>query len=116
MRLVATGLVTSLVACGGGSSAKPDAPPVAPDAPMVAIDAPDPNALTPDEMAQVAQLSPLPAVPADPTNAYADNAKAAALGQMLFFDKSYSGALAVGDDGTNGGLGMMGDTGKVACA
>ena len=35
---------------------------------------------------------------------------------MLFFDKSYSGALAVGDDGTNNGLGMVGETGKVACA
>ncbi len=113
MRLVA--LVTCLAACGSSSANKPDAP-VSIDAPAP-IDAPvDPNALTPEEMAQVAQLSPLPAVPADSTNAYADNAGAAALGQMLFFDKSYSGALAVGDDGTNGGLGMVGDTGKVACA
>lgn len=108
-----------LAACGGGSSAKPDAPPAPIDAPR-SIDAPvdsvDPNALTPGEMAQVATLSPLPAVPADPTNAYADSTKAAALGQMLFFDKSYAGALAVGDDGTNGGLGMVGETGKVACA
>jgi cytochrome c peroxidase len=61
-------------------------------------------------------LSPLPAVPADPTNAVADNSAAAALGQMLFFDKSFSGALAVGDDGTNGGLGAVGDAGKVSCA
>ncbi|MEA2753212.1 MAG: cytochrome c peroxidase [Myxococcales bacterium] len=61
-------------------------------------------------------LSPLPAVPADPTNAVADNALAAALGQMLFFDKSFSGALAVGDDGLNGGLGAFGDLGKVSCA
>jgi cytochrome c peroxidase len=61
-------------------------------------------------------LSPLPAVPADPTNAVADNAAAAALGQMLFFDKSYSGALVVADNGTNGGLGAVGDTGKVSCA
>lgn len=65
---------------------------------------------------ELAMLSPLPALPADPTNAVADNALAAALGQMLFFDKSFSGALAVGDDGTNGGLGAVGDVGKVACA
>ncbi len=68
------------------------------------------------ELDEIKKLSPLPAVPADTTNKYADNAAAAALGQMLFFDTSYSGALAVGDDGTNGGLGAVGETGKVACA
>jgi cytochrome c peroxidase len=35
---------------------------------------------------------------------------------MLFFDKSYAGALAVADDGTNGGLGAIGATAKVSCA
>src|SRR4029079_6197604 len=52
------------------------------------------------------KLSPLPGVPADPTNAFADNAAAARLGQMLFFDKSYSGAIAAAaaDTGTNGGV------------
>lgn len=75
-----------------------------------------PDGLTPAEWTQLKTLGPLPAVPKDTTNAYADNAKAAVLGQMLFFDKSYSGALAVGDDGTNGGLGAVGDTGKVSCA
>ncbi len=81
--------------------------------------APQPDAAGPlsaAELAEAAKLSPLPAVPPDPTNAFADNAKAAALGQMLFFDKSYAGALVVGDDGTNGGLGAVGNTGKVACA
>lgn len=68
------------------------------------------------EWDKVKTLSPLPAVPADTTNKYADNAAAATLGQMLFFEASYSGALAVGDDGTNGGLGAVGDKGKVACA
>jgi cytochrome c peroxidase len=79
-------------------------------------DAPVPPILSAADMAKLAMQSPLPAVPADPTNAYADNAAAARLGQMLFFDKSYAGALAVADDGTNGGLGIVGDTGKVACA
>lgn len=83
------------------------------------VDAPEVDAgvLTEAELAEAAKLSPLPATPpADPTNAYAESAQAAALGQMLFFDKSYSGALAIGDDGTNGGLGAAGHTGKVACA
>lgn len=71
--------------------------------------------LTPAEMAVARTFSPLPAVPADPTNAYADNANAATLGQRLYFDKSYSGALIVGDDGMNGGLGDAGVRGLVAC-
>ncbi len=76
----------------------------------------DPNGgFTDTEIAQMQTLSPLPAVPPDPTNKYADNMNAALLGQMLFHDKSYSGALVVGDDGTNGGLGAVGDTGKVSC-
>jgi len=61
-------------------------------------------------------LSPLRAVPPDPTNAVADNALAATFGQMLFFDKSFSGPLAVADNGMNGGLGAKGETGKVSCA
>jgi cytochrome c peroxidase len=61
--------------------------------------------------AQLAALSPLPALPPDPTNKYADDAGAATLGQALFFDKRYSGALTVASD-----LGIVGDTGKVACA
>ena len=60
--------------------------------------------------ARLKLLSPLPAVPADPTNKYADNAAAATLGQKLFFDKRYSGPLRVAS-----ALGEIGDTGKVAC-
>jgi cytochrome c peroxidase len=106
-------LCVAVMACGGDDGAKP-----MPDARVDSVmpDAADPLALTPPEMTQVAQLSPLPAVPADPTNAFADNAAAARLGQMLFFDKSYAGQLAIGDDGTNGGLGKAGETGKVSCA
>ena len=47
---------------------------------------------------------------------YADMAAAATLGQRLFFDKRYSGALATTEDPLIGGLGTMGDTGKIACA
>jgi cytochrome c peroxidase len=81
-----------------------------------AVDASPEPILSPAELAEASKLTPLPAVPPDPTNAYADSAKAALLGQMLFFDKSYSGALAVADDGMNGGLGIVGNTGKVSCA
>ena len=72
--------------------------------------------LTGTEVTKVHGLSPLPAVPADSTNQYADNAAAATLGQKLFFDKRYSGPLAVADDTMNGGLGAVGDAGKIACA
>lgn len=65
-------------------------------------DAAAPDILTAAERALTKTLSPLPAVPADPTSAVADNALAAVLGQMLFFDKSYSGPLTVGADSTIG--------------
>ena len=99
-------------ACGDDRAQAPDAP-VTPDAPS--IDAP-PALLTAAEETASHTLSPLAAVPADLTNAFANTAGAARLGQMLFFDKTYAGALAVADDGTNGGLGTVGATGKVSCA
>lgn len=108
---VALGLIL-VVACGDSSSTLMDANMKPSDA---AIDSPTPP-LSPADLVELGKQSPLPAVPADPTNAYADSAAAAKLGQMLFFDKSYSGALSVGDDGMNGGVGVVGDTGKVACA
>lgn len=84
-------------------------------APMSTPDAGQGDELSADELTRAKTFSPLPAVPADPTNAFADNAAAAVLGQRLYFDSSYSGALTVGSDGTNGGLGMVGERGKVAC-
>jgi cytochrome c peroxidase len=56
-------------------------------------------------------MSPLPAVPADTTNQYADDTPAATLGQRLFFDEKFSGALVIASD-----LGGIGDTQKVSCA
>jgi cytochrome c peroxidase len=51
------------------------------------------------------------------TNRFADDPRAAKLGQKLFFDPSFSGRLIDGDnDGTNGTLGMVGEPGKVMCA
>jgi cytochrome c peroxidase len=71
--------------------------------------------LTAVELTLAHSFSPLPGVPADPTNAFADDARAATLGQRLYFDPAYSGALAVGTDGGNGGLGNVSERGKVAC-
>jgi len=75
-----------------------------------------PDGFTDTEWETIQGMSPLPPVPADPTNKYADNEAAARLGQKLFFDTRYSGPLNVADDGSNGGLGEVGETGKVACA
>ncbi len=99
-----------------------DGKPATPDSNTGPIDSPMPDAdigpLTAADLAALGMQSPLPAVPPDPTNAFADNAAAAHLGQMLFFDKSYAGAIAAAaaDTGTNGGVGATGDTGKVSCA
>jgi len=70
--------------------------------------------------AQLLALSPsaTPAAPPlDATNAFADDPRAAAFGQKLFFETSFSGPLLDTDnDGSPGALGKPGDTGKVACA
>ena len=71
---------------------------------------------TAEEWAKIQELSPLPDPPDDPTNRYQHDAAAAVLGQKLFHDPRYAGPLMIGDDGTNGGLGQVGETGKVACA
>jgi cytochrome c peroxidase len=57
------------------------------------------------------------AVATDPSNAFADDLAARALGQKLFFDPGFSGRLLEGDnDGTPSTLGLRGETGKVSCA
>lgn len=70
------------------------------------------------ERATLAEMSPdeLP-IPADPTNAYADDDAASALGKKLFFDPGFAGVLWEGDNDLDysGSLGAVGDTGKVAC-
>jgi len=109
MTIPARYLACSILLAACGDSQQPLAPDGSPP------DAPGLDDFTAEERAILATLSPLPDVPPDPTNAFADDPGAARLGQMLFFDKSYSGPLSVGDDGTNNGLGAVGDTGKVAC-
>jgi cytochrome c peroxidase len=74
------------------------------------------DGFTAAEWRKIRTLSPLPAVPPDPSNRYADDPRAAALGQKIFFEKGFSGPIVVADDGRNGGLGQVGETGKVSCA
>lgn len=70
----------------------------------------NPDELTADERARLRTLSPLGALPPDPTNKYADSAPARALGNALFFDRALSGPLAIESD-----LGKIGDRGRVSC-
>ncbi len=74
---------------------------------------------TSQEWAALQALSPasLPAPPPDPTNRFAGDPAAAALGQRLFYDPSFSGPLLDSDnDGGSQSLGNVGQTGRVACA
>ena len=66
--------------------------------------------LTAAETELAREMSPLPALPASPTNAFADDAGAAALGQKFYFEKDWSGPLAITSH-----LGNVGEEGKVAC-
>jgi cytochrome c peroxidase len=59
-------------------------------------------------------LSPLPALPIDTTNKYRDNADAAKLGHMLFFDPAIAGPIQTGSL-AEGQLGQIGETKKIAC-
>jgi cytochrome c peroxidase len=61
----------------------------------------DDDMFTPEERRIMGELSPLPDVPADPTNRYADDPAAARLGHRLFFETEWAGPLEepVLDDG-----------------
>jgi cytochrome c peroxidase len=94
-------------------------PPGESDPPQSAASEPPTRpALPADVLARLQALSPaeLPAARPDPTNAWADDERAAVLGQALFFDPRFSGPLLDGDnDGAPGTLGLQGEVGKVSC-
>jgi cytochrome c peroxidase len=94
------GLVLPLVvvACGKAANDRPTHEPL------------DLDALTPAERAALATQSPLPAIPPDPTNRVADDPRAAALGQMLFFDVDLAGPLLVDSE-----RGKAGELRKLSC-
>jgi len=108
--LLASAVAT--IACGAGSSRS---------GPSGVVDLSTDAApmLSAKTLAALAALSPpsLPQPRADISNVYADNAAAAALGQQLFFDPGFSGQLLDPDNNaSNGSLGLVGQSGKVACA
>jgi cytochrome c peroxidase len=70
------------------------------------------DVFTEEEFEQIKTLGPLPDIPPDPTNRYADDPAAAAFGQRLFFEKGYSNKLTIADPA----LGNIGDRGKISCA
>lgn len=75
--------------------------------------------LSATELAALRSLSPdtLPEPGPDISNRFADDAKAAAFGQRLFFAPEFAGKLLDGDnDGSMHALGQVGETGKVACS
>jgi len=72
------------------------------------------QAFSSEEWATIKTLSPLPSLPIDPTNKYADSPAAALLGQKLFFDPRLSGPIQAGTP-QEGQLGAIGEAGKIAC-
>ncbi len=70
---------------------------------------------TESDWAVVSTLSPVPAMPVDTTNKYVNEPAAQRLGQMLFWETRYSGAIRVGKTATNGGVDAEGVAGKVSC-
>lgn len=72
---------------------------------------------TAEEQALIETMSPLPPVPPDPTNRYADDAAAAELGQKFFFENRYAGPLSEDNECTDcGAVGMPGDEQVMSCA
>ena len=78
-----------LVAIAGGAGARPDAPTQAPPIDAARIP-PELASLTEEELGRILRMSPMPPVPADPTNRVADDERAARLGHALFFDARLS--------------------------
>src|SRR5688572_29375390 len=66
----------------------------------------EPPDFSPEQRQILQSLSPLPALPPDTTNQFADLRQAQELGQRLFFDTRFSGPLEVASD-----LGAVGEVG-----
>jgi cytochrome c peroxidase len=68
---------------------------------------------TAHEWQEIQRFSPLPPMPSSPTNRYADDPGAAALGQKLFFEKRYSGLITLDHASSEG---RVDEAGKFSCA
>jgi cytochrome c peroxidase len=113
-RLSLAALLT--VACGSNSApdASSDPGPASSSSRGSALPS---STTTPSSPLEALSPAVLPPPPADVSNRFADDTRAATLGQALFFDTSFSGALLdLDNDGKAGTLGKAGDTGRVACA
>src|SRR5262245_49652471 len=76
----------------------------------------DETRLTDEERATFAAYQLPSTPPPNASNQFADDARAAVLGKQFFFDTRFSGALNAPNDGvTNGSLGAVGESGRVAC-
>src|SRR5215471_9882080 len=75
------------------------------------LDDPMVDVFSQEEFDIIKQFGPLGQVPTDPTNRYADDANAAAFGQRLFFEKSYSHALTIAEQplAERCGVGVVGE-------
>lgn len=73
------------------------------------------DGFTEPEWETIETLSPLPDPPPDPTNRYADDPAAAALGQALFFDPRSTGPITFEATPEEGALGAVGEEAKAAC-
>lgn len=66
--------------------------------------------LDPAQTEMAREMSPMPPMPASPTNAFADDDGAAALGQSFYFETDWAGPLQM-----DSRLGAEGETGQVSC-
>src|SRR6478735_6648272 len=101
-------LLTLVVGCAVGSD--PDADVISSSSPLASKEAACnkvPAGFTQAEWDKLLLHTPLPAVPADTTNAVAEDPAARKLGQKLFFDPGFSGPLKVASD-----LGQVGDVAR----
>lgn len=108
--------LAAFVACSDDPAGPGVAPPVDGGGDVADADAGVPGeggvSLTLQEQVQARLQSPLPALPKSPTNRWADDPRAATLGQMFFFDKAMAGPIAAAPND----LGDAGEAGKVSCA
>lgn len=98
--LLLGGLAGSLAACGApgpvdanGGGTQPPAAPATGVHPAVAEAVA--QLYSDEQLARILRMSPVPAVPPDPTNAWADDEAAAHLGQYLFYEERLSANGAV---------------------
>ena len=76
----------SLAACQARQSAPTSAAPTGPGSSGLTV-----VPFEASELREVLRMSPLPELPPDPTNRFADDPRAVAFGQRLFFDERFSG-------------------------